>query len=85
VRPPAGATNPAETDPRYCIYDERHQDYRSTNAWLKLLSGKLKDPDVFEEVTGGRPRRSQVSPWDLDPHGHSSWRRMEDSRCITHA
>jgi len=27
VRPEVGAPNPGETDQRYCVYDQPHQDY----------------------------------------------------------
>jgi Domain of unknown function (DUF3644) len=37
VRPERGATDPAATDERYCVYDEPHDDYIYTDAWIKKL------------------------------------------------
>lgn len=45
VRPPATKDKSAKpkTDPRYCIYDEGHDDYVYTEAWVALLLRELGD------------------------------------------
>lgn len=52
VRPETGATRPELTNDRYCLYDEPHQDYLYTDAWVKKLVGELRDAQTFERVTG---------------------------------
>ena len=51
VRPNAKSPNSAATDPRYCIYDQRHNDYGYTRAWINFLIEKMKDPAEFEAVS----------------------------------
>ena len=53
VRPSGGSATPQETNWRYCIYDERHQDYGYTQAWVDFLIEKLKDPAEFDAVCKG--------------------------------
>lgn len=55
VRPPSGAARPALTESRYCVYDEPHRDYLYTDAWVRKLARDLRDPEMFETVTGHAP------------------------------
>jgi hypothetical protein len=57
VRPLKGTDDPTATDPRYCFYDEMHEDYGYTEAWVKKLVRELGDPETFEEVTGQPPEK----------------------------
>ena len=50
VRPPTYSPNPSLTDTRYCSYDEAHQDYVYTEAWVDLLIEEFKDPRRYEEL-----------------------------------
>jgi len=48
VRPPGKSTIPSDTNPKYCIYDEPHNDYLYTQAWVDFLIEKLKDDAFFQ-------------------------------------
>jgi hypothetical protein len=37
VRPPRFSPKPRETDQRYCVYDEPHNDYLYTEAYVRML------------------------------------------------
>lgn len=62
VQPEKGAARPELTDDRYCVYDEPHDDYLYTDAWVKKLVRELADPTTFKEVTGKAPQRTAKSP-----------------------
>jgi hypothetical protein len=51
VRPDRHAQRPELTDQRYCLWDEPHDDYLYTDAWVGKLVRDLRDPQKFEEVT----------------------------------
>jgi hypothetical protein len=51
-----GAARPELTDDRYSVYDEPHDDYLYTDAWVKKLVKELADPATFKEVTGKAPQ-----------------------------
>lgn len=55
VRPPSGARHPERTIPEYCVYDQVHDDYVYTPAWVAKLVRDLTDPMVFEHVIGKPP------------------------------
>lgn len=42
VRPASGAAEPAETDGRYCVYDEPFASYLYTDAWVRKLIREAK-------------------------------------------
>jgi len=44
VRPPRGDGHPERTRPEYCLYDETHEDYVYTKAWVDKLAKDLADP-----------------------------------------
>lgn len=49
VRPSSGSAHPEQTDPRYCIYDVRHEDYSYTTAWVELLIDKFRDDMLYDQ------------------------------------
>jgi hypothetical protein len=55
VRPPHGDAHPERTRSEYCIYDEAHEDYVYTKAWVEKLAKDLAQPDEYERVVGHRP------------------------------
>jgi hypothetical protein len=48
VRPPRKSPTPTDTNPKYCIYDEPHNDYLYTQSWVDFLVEKLKDEAFFQ-------------------------------------
>lgn len=57
VRPSARDTNPQNTIPEYCVYDDVHEDYAYTDAWIDKLMRDLADPAEYQKVTGRPPRK----------------------------
>jgi hypothetical protein len=62
VRPSKDASRPELTNGRYCVWDEPHEDYVYTDAWVKKLIRELADPEVFERVTGKPPVQLRDAP-----------------------
>jgi len=56
VRPPQGDDHPERTRPEYCIYDETHEDYVYTKAWVNKLLKDLADPEEYERVVGRKAK-----------------------------
>lgn len=56
VRPPHRDAHPERTRPEYCIYDETHEDYVYTKAWIEKLVRDLADPAEYQRVTGRIPQ-----------------------------
>lgn len=55
VRPHGTDPRPEQTRSEYCAYDEVHEDYVYTHAWIEKLARDLADPQEFERVTGRPP------------------------------
>jgi len=55
VRPATGAKDPKTTDPRYCVWDEAHQDYVYFDAWIEKLANELQTAQAFESIIGLKP------------------------------
>ena len=55
VRPATDDAHPERTRPEYCVYDETHEDYVYTKAWVEKLARDLADPAEYERVTGHAP------------------------------
>lgn len=55
IRPEKGDGHPERTDARYCVWDQPHNDWVYTDAWITKLTTELSDPAKFEEVIGHRP------------------------------
>ena len=51
VRPDGKSLHPEQTDPKYCIYDKRHNDWGYTNGWVQLLTDKLKEGSLWQQIT----------------------------------
>ena len=63
VRPRTDSEKPHETASKYCLYDQLSKSYGYTQAWVKHLCEKLRDPQEYERVTGAEPvRRDQDGP-----------------------
>lgn len=52
VRPGSGVEHPERTKTEFCIYDQVHEDYVYTKAWLELLARELAKPEFVHELTG---------------------------------
>ncbi len=44
VRSSKGDPHPQRTRPEYCVYDDAHEDYVYTHAWIEKLAGELLTP-----------------------------------------
>lgn len=55
VRPPGGDFHPDRTRSEYCVYDEVHEDYVYTQAWIEKLVRELSDAQEFEKIVGRPP------------------------------
>jgi len=58
VRPPSKTKGNAriQTDERYCVYDEPHDDYVYTQAFVTLLVERCATTEGFEGLIGREPR-----------------------------
>ena len=45
-----------KTDQRYCVYDEAHDDYVYTDAFVSLLADRCETREGFVELIGREPR-----------------------------
>jgi hypothetical protein len=57
ARPAGSAADPTKTNVDFCVYDELAEAYGYTEAWVKFLTKKLKDPKEYQRVTGKKPRK----------------------------
>ncbi len=55
VRPGHGDPHPERTIAEYCVYDDVHEDYVYTPAWVEKLVRELSVPEEFERVVGRQP------------------------------
>jgi hypothetical protein len=55
VRPSKGDAHPERTRPEYCVYDQTHEDYVYTKAWVEKLARDLSDASEYERVVGHPP------------------------------
>ena len=67
VRPESGAANKTRTDASYCLWDEAHNDYVYTDAWIRKLTVELAVRDKFREVIGHDPIPLADTQTDLVP------------------
>lgn len=54
VRPSTDSDDPERTDAKYCVYDQVHDDYVYTDAWVGKLNKELCDPAILAQVTERR-------------------------------
>jgi hypothetical protein len=50
VRPSSGAAHPERTKSEYCVYDQAHEDYVYTKAWIEMLATNLPKPGFLDQV-----------------------------------
>lgn len=55
VRPQDGDPHPESTKSQFCVWDEPHNDYIYTDAWVRKLIKELRDPAKFERIIGKPP------------------------------
>jgi hypothetical protein len=61
VRPPSGDPHPERTTAEYCLYDQTHEDYVYTQAWVEKLARELVDPAQYARVIGRDLRAAAVA------------------------
>ncbi len=57
VRPPTGASDPYQTDARYCVYDEPFRAYVYTQAWVRRIVKEIGTVEKFRSFFEREPRR----------------------------
>lgn len=55
VRPASGDSEPAATDPEFCVYDKLSRSYGYTEQWIDYLVAELSDADRYQQVVGVAP------------------------------
>lgn len=50
VRPPAGAADPAATKSDFCRWNPAFRQYVYTESWVRYLTRKLSNDDVYQQV-----------------------------------
>jgi len=64
VRPASGDPHPERTIPEYCLYDETHEDYVYTQAWIDKLARELADIAQYNLVAGRQPEPGAAAAAD---------------------
>ncbi|WP_284740527.1 DUF3644 domain-containing protein [Amycolatopsis sp. RTGN1] len=77
VRPLVGDPQPERTDERYCLYDERHDDYGYTEAYIAKLVRECATEAGFRALLGTAPRDKETGAWVGPPPVGATppWRR----------
>lgn len=77
VRPPTGDAHPEKTDEKYCLYDERHNDYGYTPAYVARLVRECATEAGFRTLLGTAPKDKVTGEWvGTPPPGASPpWKR----------
>lgn len=52
VRPASNSLHPERTRSEYCVFDNVHQDYVYTKAWIGMLAKELSTPAGYNRVVG---------------------------------
>jgi hypothetical protein len=55
VRPGRDDPHPERTLSEYCVYDDVHEDYVYTPAWVEKLVRELSIPGEFQKIVGRQP------------------------------
>lgn len=63
IRPLAGAEHPEVTDEKYCVYDERHNDYGYTQAYVKKLIRECPTEQGFRRLLKMAPKDKATGEW----------------------
>lgn len=58
VRPENGAPEPAVCRTDYCVFDEAHNDYLYTNAWIQRCKDVCDSKERFAEIIGREPNEN---------------------------
>ena len=79
VRPPVGDPHPERTDEKYCLYDERHDDYGYTKAYMAKLVRECGTEAGFRSLLGTAPRDKETGQWvgPPPPSATPPWRRHD--------
>ncbi len=77
VRPPTNADCPERTDARYCVYDELHNDYGYTDAYVRKLVRECRTAAGFRRLLGTAPKDKNTGAWvgEPPPSAQPPWRR----------
>lgn len=67
VRPPTGSENPQRTVEQYCVYDERHNDYGYTDAYIRKLIRDCSTEAGFRKLLGTAPKDKVTGEWVGEP------------------
>lgn len=79
VRPPTGDLHPEITDEKYCTYDERHNDYGYTAAYIQKLIRECSTEQRFRALLRTAPRDKVTGDWVGEPPPSSIpfWQRRK--------
>ncbi|MBB5828622.1 DUF3644 domain-containing protein [Micromonospora carbonacea] len=61
VRPTAGASDPCDTDARYCVYNEAFKSYAYTPAWVKRIVKEIGTVEKYRAFFGREPRMKKAT------------------------
>lgn len=50
VRPKSGSTSPKDTNPKYCLYDNKDNNYGYTKEWIDFLTSELQDEEKYSQI-----------------------------------
>ena len=50
VRPKSGSTSPKDTNPKYCLYDNKDNNYGYTKEWINFLTSELQDEERYSQI-----------------------------------
>lgn len=79
VRPSSGDEHPEAADEKYCVYDERHNDYGYTSAYASKLIRECSTEAGFRALLGTAPKDKLTGAWVGEPPLASvpPWSRSE--------
>lgn len=52
VRPTSDSRKPQRTRSEYCVFDNVHEDYVYTKAWVDMLAKELSTPEGYNKIVG---------------------------------
>lgn len=60
VRPSSGADDPFDTNPKFCLYDETHNDYVYQDAWVDFIVHFLQNTSLSDPELRAMARRNET-------------------------
>jgi hypothetical protein len=60
VRPAQSGTDPYDTDPRYCVYNETFKSYAYTPAWVEKIVREIGTVEKYRAFFGREPRMKKI-------------------------